>query len=425
MSIDLNDPVVVELTHAKIKLLFDHPFFGQMAARLHIVDASSWCKTAAVDGRNFFYNREFIKSLDKAELLFLFGHEVLHCVFDHLGRRGFRDPKLYNAACDFIINWVLTEEKVGKMPKCGLIDSRFTDELTSEEVYQILKKESTKIKMNLETLDEHLEKASGDEEGDGEGKGDGEGGSGDFEVTVQGGANGPPKLTEADLEKIRNEVRSATIQAAQAAGIGNVPAGIRRMIQDLLEPKLDWRALLDAHIRSSNKDDYTYQRISRRSYSSPSRFLFPAQDFDFEIKICLGIDTSGSMTKEMLLDLLSEVKGICEAFKSFELILFTWDTECYNSKTFTPMNIEELLTYEMMGGGGTNARCVFEYLKREGIEPERLVMMTDGYVGDWGDPNYCDTLWIVHSNPQQNIKPPFGLVAYYEEKGEVQARKAA
>ncbi|RYY05586.1 MAG: hypothetical protein EON55_25925, partial [Alphaproteobacteria bacterium] len=117
---DINDPVYQLIVAARVQLLFDKPFFGNVAARLILVDATDWCATAATDGRHMYYNREFIKSLTKDELMFLVAHEILHCIYDHLGRRGGRDPKLLNMAQDYVINYTLVEDKCGTMPKQGL-----------------------------------------------------------------------------------------------------------------------------------------------------------------------------------------------------------------------------------------------------------------------------------------------------------------
>lgn len=406
MSLSVNDPVVKEIVAARVKLLFERPFFGNMAARLILVDATKWCKTAATDGRHLFFNREFIKSLDKAELLFLIGHEVLHCVYDHMGRRQSRDPKLWNMANDYIVNYTLVHEKLGKMPESGLYDKKYTDEMTSEEVYELLKKNSVTIKM---PLDEHLEPAGPGDDDDGNGNGDN---NGSTEVTVVG-KDGPPKLTEEDLAQIRNEIRAAAIQTAQQVGAGNVPAGVRRLITALTEPKMDWRALLDAHIRSSLKDDYTFQRVSRRGWGAHG-FILPAQNYMDTVDVAVCIDMSGSISNEQAHDMLSEVKGIMETFRDFRLRLWTFDTKTYGYEEFTGENLDDIDSYEVQGGGGTLFECNWEMMKEKGIEPERFVMFTDGYPnGTWGDENYCDTLFVIHGN--KNIQAPFGMTAYYDD----------
>ena len=114
MAANMSDPVVQAIVAARVSLLFNQPFFGNLATRMELIDATKWCKTAATDGRKLYYNREFIKSLTPDELLFLIGHEVMHCVYDHLGRKGSREHKLWNMANDYIVNYTLVKEKLGE-----------------------------------------------------------------------------------------------------------------------------------------------------------------------------------------------------------------------------------------------------------------------------------------------------------------------
>ncbi len=406
--------------NARVKLLFAKPFIGQIALRLEIVDASKWCKTAAVDGRRLYYNRQFIINLKPKELLFLIGHEVLHCVYDHLGRTGHRDPKIFNMANDYLVNYTLVQENVGEMPTGGLYDKAYTDEMTSEEIYDLLMENKVTVKM---TLDEHLDLGGmeSDEKKDGQGEpGEGNeggnqpggGGGEEFEVNIIG-KDGPPKLSDDDLQKIRNEIRAEVIRTAQGLGAGKVPAGIRRLIDDLVDPKMDWRALLDAHIRSSVKDDYSWMRLGRRSWGSG--FILPGQDFQNTIDISIAIDASGSLSDEMLRDITSEVKGIMETFGDFKIRMWAFDTQApYNYTEFGPENLHEIEQWQPGGGGGTMFEANWDFMKKEGIEPARFVMFTDGLPNStWGDPNYCDTLFVIFGNP--SIKAPWGITAHYED----------
>lgn len=429
MSANMSDPVVQSIVAARVSLLFNQPFFGNLATRMELIDASKWCKTAATDGRKLYYNREFIKALTPPELLFLIGHEVLHCVYDHLGRRGSRDPQLWNMANDYIVNYTLKKEGLGDMPKGGLYDDKYTDEMTSEEVYRLLEQNSTKVQM---TLDEHLEMDGSD--GD-DGDGNGSGGK-TVTVTVMGDGNGPPKLTEEDRQKIRNEIKAAVINAAQAVGAGKVPAGVKRLIEDFTNPIMDWRALLEMHIQSSIKDDYTFMRPSKRSWGLGGKavVILPGQNFKDTVDVAVCIDTSGSMTDEMLRDFLSETKGIMETFDDFKLTLWTFDTQVYNPKVFTQNNIDEIMDYNPQGGGGTMFECNWEFMRDpagagfgdvdglgDEILPKKFVMFTDGYpCGEWGEEEYCDTLFIVHGNT--SIVAPFGMTAYYVKD---EAKRAA
>jgi len=143
--------------------------------------------------------------------------------------------------------------------------------------------------------------------------------------------------------------------------------------------------------------------------------ILPAQEYLDTIDVAVSIDASGSMSETMLRDILSEIKGIMQTFRDFKLKVWTFDTQVYSHVDFTPENIDDIDSYPLKGGGGTLFECNWEYMKREGIEPQRFIMFTDGYPGgSWGDENYCDTLFVIHGTTK--IVSPFGLTAYYEAK---------
>ena len=123
---------MIELTRANISLLMDWPLFGQIILHLQWQEAA-WCKTAATDGRYIYYDRAFIESLGRQELLFLAGHEVAHVLLDHVFRRGERDRDLFNMAADLIANDLLIKQKVGVMPKGGLYDPRYSSDIHTVE----------------------------------------------------------------------------------------------------------------------------------------------------------------------------------------------------------------------------------------------------------------------------------------------------
>ena len=142
------------IVQSRVRLLLKHPFFGNLATRLKIKNADDWCPTAATDGIHLFYNREFITPLSSDELDFLIGHEVLHCVFDHMERREGRDPQIWNMATDYVINGTLVREGLGKMPKEGLHDSKYYDK-NSDEIYGELKKNQVEIKVLSKELKDY------------------------------------------------------------------------------------------------------------------------------------------------------------------------------------------------------------------------------------------------------------------------------
>jgi len=395
-----------KLVTARVGLLLRASFFGNLATRMRLVNADAWCSTAATDGRNFYYNSRFVNLLKPKEIEFLFGHEVLHCVYDHFGRRGDRDPQLFNIANDYCVNADLKKHRVGQfITSVPCLYDKEYEGLSSEEIYDILYQNVQKININQlieQMLDEHLE---GDDDGFDDSKDDGEGNN-------QGNAK-RPKLSKEERDQIRDEIKEAVIAAASACDdAGNLPAGVKRILQDLTEPKMNWRELLRMQLESTIKSDYTWMRNSRRGWHMDA--IMPGMKMDPMIDIAVSLDASGSISESMLKDFLSEVGGIMEQFPAYRIHVVTFDTRTYNPVQYNSENLDSISDYEVTGGGGTDFDCVFEYFKENEIEPKRHIMFTDGYpCGSWGDENYCDTVFIIHGNT--SIVPPFGQYAYYEE----------
>lgn len=405
-----------KIKQAKVKLLFGQPFFGTLIMHLPLVDAtdSGWCPTAAVDGRNIYYNRDFFKDLEVDEIQFILCHEVLHVAFDHFGRRNHRDPSWWNMANDYVINGALVRDKIGKMPtkrvevkdesgkgaqRIGLYEDKYVG-WTSEAVYDDLEKR--KVKKEL-TLDVHLEMGS--------------------DANDKNGRGQPIQISASDLAKIREDAKGKVLQAANAAA-GRMPASLRRLVDELIEPKINWKDLLRTSIQSCITDDFTWMRPNRRHMYGG--IFLPTLTKEETIDIEIAIDMSGSISDAMGKDFLSEVHGIMEMYHDFNIGVMTFDTKPYGHKVFTKDTQEELLRYELMGGGGTDFSAFWDYWKENQIEPKLSVIFTDGFpCGDWGPHNYADTLWVITEGEKTRVKPPFGRYAYYtsgsgiDEVGEV------
>jgi predicted metal-dependent peptidase len=393
------DLILDKLITARVGLLLRHPFFGNLATRLKLIEASEWCATLATDGRNFYYNLEFVNKLKPKEAEFGFAHEVLHNVFDHMGRRDHRDPVLSNIAADYAANQILKDENIGEVPSWIKIfqDNKYRG-WSYEQIYDELYEKADKIDISKlgELLDEHL-----DGEGESEGDEDGD----------QKDGKGPPRLTADEKKKIRDEIKEAMVAAAHAAGAGKVPAGIQRMIGDFTEPKMDWRQMLRMNIQSIIKSNFSFSRPNRKSQHCGA--ILPGMMNEETVDVSVAIDMSGSISDKMAKDFISEVKGIMDEYKDFKLDLWCFDTDVYGYKQFTGDTADELSEYECKGGGGTDFEANWNFMKEEGIEPKRFIMFTDGYpCGSWGDEDYCETLFIVHGN--DSIISPFGQTAYYK-----------
>lgn len=405
-----NREALERITIARIVLLIRFPFFGNMATRLDAVNADSWLSTLATDGRNLFYNSKFILSLPQPQLVFGLGHEILHNCYDHIDRRGDRSPKIANIAQDYCVNNDLVHDKVGQFIDVIpiLIDRRF-DGLSYEEVFDILTKESKNGTIDLDdllsqVLDEHLDKEDEEEENQ----------DGDIEKDSEGNlkSSQKPNYTKEERKEMADQVKQDILQSYQAtAGAGDIPAGIHRMIAEWNDVKIDWRELVAQQILTLVKADHSFARPNRKSQMIP--FVLPGSLPQEKIAVDVAIDTSGSISNEMLLDFLSEVKGIMDQFPAFEVRVWCFDTKVWAFEKFDEMNGMDILEYKPQGGGGTDFMCNWEFMKEEEIEPQKFIMFTDGYPYDsWGDPDYCDTVFIVHGN--KDIVAPFGITAFYD-----------
>ena len=398
--------IIEKLTTARVGLLLKQPFFGNMATRMRLIDASDWCQTAATNGRDFYYNDKFVEKLSVKKLEFLFAHEILHCVFDHFGRVGSRDRQLSNIAQDFAVNQILVDDRIGdKITEVKICQDNKYRGMAWEEIYDELYEKAEKISMPQllqqlgDLLDEHIkeENAPGAGEGEGQGK-DGK---------------GIPSLTKEEAQAIRDEIKNAMIQSAAAAGAGKVPAGVQRLIKDMTEPKMDWRTLVRQEIQSIIRNDFSFTRPNRKGMHSGA--ILPGMKEATTIDVAVAVDMSGSIGTEDASTFLGEIKGIMDQYEDFKINLWCFDTSIYNHQEITHDNSHDLLEYEPQGGGGTDFDVNFTFMEENGITPKKFIMFTDGYpCGSWGPDDYCDTIFIVKGNT--SAEAPFGQTVIYERE---------
>ena len=280
----------------------------------------------------------------------------------------------------------------------GLFKEQKYDGKSSEDIYDDLMKNVQKISISdliEQLLDDHMDGDDGDDQ---EGEGEGE--------------SKRPKMTPEERERIRQEVKQAIINAAQSANAGELPAGVARLIKDVTDPVMPWRELIQTNLTSAIRTDYSWIRPSRRGWHMDA--VMPGMTPGEEIDVVVAIDMSGSISNKQAQAFLGEIAGMMEAFDGYKVHVFCFDTEIYNPADFTSENLDTIDGYEPAGGGGTDFDAIFQYLKNEGNVPKRLIVFTDGYpCGSWGDPDYCDTTWIIHGDKDPN--PPFGQFAIYDE----------
>jgi predicted metal-dependent peptidase len=246
-----------------------------------------------------------------------------------------------------------------------------------------------------DTIDDHL---SQDDSGIG-GDEDGKEGS------------GKPTFSKSEWQEIREKFKEAMIQA-HAAAAGNVPAAIKRLIQDITEPKMNWRELLQMNIQSIIRSNYSFSRPSRKGWASGA--ILPGMIPEQTIDIAIALDMSGSIGQNEISIFLGEISGIVGQYTDFKINLFSFDTDVYNSQHYTQDSVGDLLNYEPVGGGGTCYRCILDHLKEQNSVPKKLILFTDLYVSDFVHElgEYCDCMFLVFGN---DAVAPYGQTVHYTD----------
>jgi predicted metal-dependent peptidase len=340
----------LKVTKGRIKLLFDQPFFGGLVIPMEMIETDK-IDTMATDGRSIMYSPKFVDTISKEEILGVLCHEVLHVANSHHLRRGKRDARLWNIACDYAINPIVIEAGMA-LPKGALLSDDFKG-MTAEQIYNKL----------LEESGANAPKGRHIPEGDGWDMGG---------VSDKLRDDGQP-LSKAEIDDEINETAVKVSQAAQAAmERGKLPASLKRLIDESLKPTVDWREELKRMFSATIPADYTWARGNRRHIASG--LYLPSSLREGVGEIVVGIDTSGSIRGPLLDAFFAEVKAIFEDASPDRIHLVWCDAKVKKVQTFER---GEDLTPEAVGGGGTDFRPVFDWVAEQGIEPQALIYLTD------------------------------------------------
>jgi predicted metal-dependent peptidase len=352
-------------------------FFATLALRVRL--EPDWgCPTMAVDGRTMFYGPEFVNGLSGDELVGVVCHETMHLALAHHARRSGRDASQFNVACDLSINPLL-EESGFTLPKSRLMpgEGSYKDlpkGLSAEEYYTLLPKPP--------------EGQGGDKGGDDPG---GCGG-------VRDPGDGSP--SDAQDQKADWEAAAAVAESA-AKSRGTMPAGLARMVDEVLRPPADWRAILREFVSSAAKNDFSWSRPNRR-YIAQGLYL-PGLHSEELGDVLVLVDTSGSIGKQQLDSFATELNGILDSFDCQATVVYH-DSEVQHVQEHR--SSDGPLVLEPKGGGGTSHAWLNEWINREGKSPACIVALTDLW-SDFGPDPGVPTLWAVTGD---NTNAPFGQV---------------
>jgi len=404
-----------KLAAARTKLILDKPFLGALVLRLPLKPAT-WCRTTATDAKTLYYNPRWIDSLSTAQTQFALAHEALHCALGHFARRGHRIQRKWDMACDFAVNPILVDE--GLTPPGEAIVLDVYRGLSAEEIYPCIEDDQD----DSEMMDDHL--WDGEEGGQGGGQGEqesesqGRGGADPQDIdenaggatpqekvgaggTAEGDADGPPPpLTAKEKEQLQQQWQRHLAAAAQRAReAGKLSGTLARLTEAALAAQVSWRALLAQYLSQAARDDYTWQRPSRRE----GEVIWPSLR-SHAGDIHVAIDVSGSVTEKDLAEFLGELNAL-KGTTPVRMTLYACDSELAEGAPWIFEPWDELrLPRQFAGGGGTSFAPVFACVERNGQQPDALVYFTDAE-GEFPatPPNY-PVLWLVKGK----LPVPFG-----------------
>ena len=411
--------IETKLAAARTRLILDKPFLGSLVMHLPLKAADpKWCETTATDARFFYYNPGYIGRLTLEQTQFVLAHEAMHCALSHFARRNHRQKHRWDVACDYAVNMILDDERMHG-PEDALMNAAYRG-LTAEEIYPLLHEDPPEKTQDMHLFDHDASEGGGESESMEQDAGRGEGDE-DKDRQSKGGGGRPqqqvgqgsqpqeaadvqeaPPPPPMDPDKLDAQWKSRLAAAAQAARqAGKMSQSLMRFVDNLLAPQLPWRALLARYMMNAARDDYSFQRTSRRDTGAA---LMPRL-YSQGVNVVVALDTSGSVKDEELREFLSEVDALKGQVRA-EVVLHACDDKLsaggpWRFAQWEPVTLPEGVS----GKGGTDFRPVFEWLDRERLNPDLLVYFTDAE-GQFPErePHY-PVVWLVKGK----ATVPFGV----------------
>jgi predicted metal-dependent peptidase len=341
-----------KLGAARTRLILEHPFIGALVMHLPLVPADArWCPTVATDARALYYNPAYIAGLTLGQSQFVLAHEAMHCALGHLARCSHRSRRRWDVACDHAANWLLAEE--GLKPPPGVDIHPDFRGLAAEEIYPLVPPDTSELPLDRHLYDEHSTAAEGRAHGS--------------------GGTPPATLVPREQAELARRWQGRMVAAAQQARrAGRLSSSWLRLIDELIQPQLPWRQLLARYVMNAARDDYSFQRLSRREGEA----LLPRLAGG-EVNLHIVMDTSGSIHDDELKQFAAEVDAL-KGQISARVTLHACDERLdpRGPWSFQPWEAV-VLPRELGGGGGTRFSPVFEWVANQCLRPDLLVYFTD------------------------------------------------
>lgn len=412
---ELKKTATLILAESRMEFIRTHPFIGNISMSLNLVPTRDVnCPTAATDGSNIFFDISFLSELSENDRMFIIGHEVYHNVMMHFLRTEGRDRQLFNIATDLEVNQMLHADGLS-VPKDALMPDifGFPENKAAEDYYEML----LQNKMAQNRAKSMPQGGQPSDSGDDKSSSKGSSTAGQFDrhiykddnvkdearpegISDKYGKIGKdddfnPNMQPKEIERIRE----AAIMAAQEIerSRGSLPGHLKRLVDKLLEPEVNWKEVLSQYTSKCISSDPTWNRPNRRF--AHQRLYLPSHEGKM-LNIAIGLDTSGSTSSDMM-KFLSEVKGIVSTFGNYSLDVIQCDYDIQSVNHFDesqPLDFDSH-SLEISGGGGTRMKPVFDYIAVNDIQPDLIVMFTDGYIENIPESQAPEipVLWVISS----------------------------
>ncbi len=415
----------IRLMKSRLRLLCTNGFYGLLLMHM-VLTIDEECETAATDGIRIYFGPDFLENLTDSQIDIVMMHEILHVALQHCSRYGDFEPEKFNIACDIVVNSLILESMGGNRKNIHLgqygelmhetPDGKEGAKFTAEEVYAMLPAMNGKKSKNKMPGS----KVKGNGGGSG-GKNGGSGGSDDSDSNGNGVFDDHEKWKNtADDNTLREEWQKRILDAAEAVSIrdpsdqrGLIPAFVKRLIEELRKPQTDWRSILNEFVQEEICD-YSFSPPDRR-FGDSDFFLPDFNEKDETVKnILFMIDTSGSMSDDMITAAYSEVKGAIDQFNGkLEGLLGFFDAAVIPPTPFS--DEDEFMVIKPKGGGGTDFEVIFKYVDDHMTDepPASIIILTDGYAPfpDEEKANGIPVLWLLNN---KDVEPPWGKIARIE-----------
>jgi predicted metal-dependent peptidase len=368
---------VSPMTKARAELVMADPFFGILALRMKMKEDAT-CETAWCDGVTIGYNPKYISKLSPEQRRGLLVHEIMHPALLHHTRRGNREPRKWNMAADYALNPLISKRY--KLPD-GALESPAFANMSAEEIYN--------------KLPDLPPGAGGDPGGCGE-------------VRDNPGTGDPNQSKDQSNKQSEAEWKQSLAQARHVAKMqGKLPAELDKMVDDALEPVVDWKNQLRRFVSEKARDDESWNKANRRFIGDD--LYLPSRDSEKVGVLAVFRDTSGSIyaDPEALAQFNGEIEAIAIDVNPAKIVVVDCDADVQHTFEIEPgQDMPEALR-ELKGGGGTDFRPPFKWLKEQNIDPKCVVYLTDGY-GDF--PREEDVPWPTMWAMTTDVEAPFGEI---------------